>query len=167
MIRGSTADKSMFKLFTKRRSSVELTISLKIERKVDPASMLYNLLRAYCEWFTITVARFLWLMAKVSTNRGPANMDGRNNEKIYTFLWLSCVWFHSRKNLLFFSSFDNSNDRICQERLRSRNVATMVTCRHMHLVAQWRNVGWIDCCFKRYLSQYAFIIMTFINPRRM
>ena len=49
MICGSTADKSMFKLFTKRRSSVELTISLKIERKVDPPSMLYNLLRAYCE----------------------------------------------------------------------------------------------------------------------
>ena len=102
MICGSTADKSMFKLFIKRRNSGKLTISFKIERKVDPTSMLHNLFCTDCEWFTIAVARFLWLMAKVSTNCGPANMDGRNNEKIYMFLWLSCVWFHSRKNLLFF-----------------------------------------------------------------
>ena len=36
-------------------------------------------------------------MAKVSTNRGPANIDGRNNEKTYMLLWLFCAWLHSRK----------------------------------------------------------------------
>ena len=72
---------------------------------------------------------------------------------------------YTQEKSTYLPSFDNSNDRLCQERLlRPRHVATMVTWRHMHLVAQWRNVGWIDCCFKRYLSQYAFIIMTFVNP---
>lgn len=87
MIHGTTADKSMFKLFTKRLNSVELTISFKIERKVDPTSMLHNICTD-CEDLQLLspVSCGLSVMAKVSTNRGPANMDGRNKEKTYMLL---------------------------------------------------------------------------------
>ena len=59
----------------------------------------------------------------------------KKRKDLHVFMTFLCMISLKKKNT-FFPSFDNSNDRICQERLRSRNVATMVTCRHMHLVAQ-------------------------------
>ena len=75
-------------------------------------------------------------MAKVSTNRGPANMDLFIYLFIYLFIKIKdlhvfmtflCM-ISLRKTFTFFPSFGNANDRLRQERLlRSRNVATMVT----------------------------------------
>ena len=71
----------------------------------------------------------------------------QKREKLTCMTFL-CVIAHQEQNEAhtFLPSFDNSDGRLCQERLRSRNRATLVTWRHNFSTEQrrksWRRKSW-------------------------